>query len=1856
MKKKLWLAWSALLWLVMLPSVLVGQQKINPNLQIQTEVPIEGQWLMAQVNKRFFADGFPSSCTVSSVAYTTQLDCAVATANAWIAANSAGAVLVLGAGTYNTCAGVAMYENSSNYFTLSILGAGQEQSIISQSCSLASGKYVLSHGDNAGLGRALLINFRINANNNADGCMKLFGIEQSVIENINCSQPRGSTGAFDIEATTNYYAWGDASGAGTAGSFFQNFVKNVTATGYGLPTSMATGTATIVSGAITGITITAGGGGYVSGEVYAFIGGYGNLDAAHSWFPQPCITMPSVITVTVSGGAVTAATPTNDSAFCSGTATGVTFFNLPPINYAFYLQDATDNTFYDLNCGSANRNACIFNGAANNTFIHAHPNGGVFGVLDFGRALWVGTEFDSIIANSALLESASRFYGTTFTWNQAAGNNYYSNSDGYFFNGSIGSTLGAPGAISGATVEATGRCDQSFDNVPTGYNDYWDQSGPFGTSVPSGVSIIGSNPCSTATGTKQTVMGESFFVNAQNTWKGAVGQPNYNSWSIDFRNSYYNFGKDDWTMQTASDTTAGALPAYEEFDFLNTGAQTPLGSLAGTVPYVYGFGYSGAAGQATSSANVDSPWLVNKASWWSGAAQFISCGPHVHPVAGTSQPIQIDFGCTSTGSPGEIQWQFQGGRIQLFNGTWTASLKADNLTSSNTYQFGTSGGTLASLQNFGCSTPPTGTMNNTTFLRGDCTYQVGTVVGVSALNSTTGSFTFTGSGVSQSGNTFTFTSSAAAAGSNQNVQFNNSGVFGADSQININSSTHVFSAPQVVLGSSSNQDASVAAAQASNLATVRQHSNISAFDYLYTDSVHGGTDICEALNYIDQNVLASGSITDIDLGSSANQLCYTEAKITHSAQVSSMQGGNIVAQSSLSSAVDAITGISGTLGSTSITFSSGALAANARIYSPAGIPAGDYVVSVSGSTATLALPLSLGANAMTVSGSTSVCGLSNTAGINTTLGVAGIGIPAATTVSAVNYVTRCITISNMATMTSTSPIWLNFSGTITTAAYASVPETVLTFLNGSGCVENAENHCIYSGAHDLTIADLSNSGVGRTLNTQGIQAIGEDRFYLHNVNVYNLIGACLILGGNPGTNTTSSYSVRESNVSDSSGTDCGDPLTGQYNLEDMTPALSTGDENNTNKFSNIDFALSYAGNILVGTYNPANFGGPNGPRIEAFTNIQREAGGHLPSTRITPPFPLVELQNAEDISFFGGNLNAPGYGKALYDVVWARGITDVGVSRRSDTSQKVYQVTVTSGGSTATYTGGGAGGFAATYYFNDIGIVLAQPVNCWATSSCTSFDYVYTKPGINASTGVFDPSTTSTVMSFATGTSITLTGAADLVVATGGFFFNNQNYNSTGLTAKGGLWSPAETDTLTLLGYAGTPLTTAETIITGMGFLNPEYDYNGTNVGTNFGTTVGMPPSYTTGGSTITQPSTSGTLALTSGVPAAITFPSGVLAGAGSTAAPTVATSPQVVTALNASPSSVLATALLPAATSGALGTVKADNSTLTNTSGTLSCTTATASQLGCSKPDNSTITAAAGVLTALGATSGAQVFNSAGSFTFTTSSHTTILLIFGRAGAGGGGGGGCGGGGSTVAGAAGSSSGSPGFPVASTMQVVPVSVSTSYTVTVGAGGTAGTACATATAANAAGSTGGNGGTGGNGANSTFDVLATWYGGGGGVAGAGGSLTTAGAGASANTAGGRGVSSAASGSGGTANNAGGTGTNPQPPSPGGQRVAGGTGGTAGGAGGGGGAGGPGGVGSADGPNSGVQGAPGNGGTTGNNGGNGTAPTGTQTLGNAGLGGGGGGGGGLLSVTGTQGGIGAVGTAGSPGMMNVIPLN
>ncbi len=77
-------------------------------------------------------DGFPSDCTVSSLKYTTQLDCAFYTAKDWTITHHHSSQIVLGTNYYVTCVGLV--EPTIAFYTVNIKGASQYSTYIDQYC------------------------------------------------------------------------------------------------------------------------------------------------------------------------------------------------------------------------------------------------------------------------------------------------------------------------------------------------------------------------------------------------------------------------------------------------------------------------------------------------------------------------------------------------------------------------------------------------------------------------------------------------------------------------------------------------------------------------------------------------------------------------------------------------------------------------------------------------------------------------------------------------------------------------------------------------------------------------------------------------------------------------------------------------------------------------------------------------------------------------------------------------------------------------------------------------------------------------------------------------------------------------------------------------------------------------------------------------------------------------------------------------------------------------------------------------------------------------------------------------------------------------------------------------------------------------------------------------------------------------------------------------------------------------------------------------------------------------------------------------------------------------------------------
>ena len=574
-----------------------------------------------QINKVFYVDGYQASgCVVGATTYTTQLDCATATANAWIAANNAGAKLVLGSGSYNTCTGILLPSLNGYFGTLSIQGASQEQTIISQSCPITNP--VIYHADavNGNLSRVLLRDFRVNANKNAPSCMDIFGVNESKIENINCSGANG---------TDHFMKIGDTPANGANGAVYQTPVSNVYITGNPLPT-FASVTANVVSGSVTSYTVTSGGSGYGSTtQVYLF--GYG-------YSKNPCQVMPTA-TATVAGGVVTAVTPVTTGSNCSGAIT-VTVASLPAAAYGIVFGNFTDNTLYDVATGGVGTTAAIQVLEGDNVFYHFHPNGGPVGVSDYGN-VYYGTECDSMYQYCFDIEGGTGIFGTTFTWNNATA---YPISAGYYL---------APNAFNAKIVGSM----QCLTNVPSGYVQFWNQYGPVTSALPSGVTVLANRACS---GTSQTLFGEPVYLNATNR---ATATNNYFSQPLYFADSFWNNiapVNDPWQVVVGG--TPSGTPTFENLNFY-----APV-NFYNTFQPSFKLSYNT---PATAGLNYNSPgWDLN-ASYWDGSqsqsSDWIvkqSLGSGVNPVS------TLSFTPTKTGSTA-LQAQVVVPSLQIVPGTAT---------------------------------------------------------------------------------------------------------------------------------------------------------------------------------------------------------------------------------------------------------------------------------------------------------------------------------------------------------------------------------------------------------------------------------------------------------------------------------------------------------------------------------------------------------------------------------------------------------------------------------------------------------------------------------------------------------------------------------------------------------------------------------------------------------------------------------------------------------------------------------------------------------------------------------------------------------------------------------------------------------------------------------------------------------------------------------------------------------------------------------------------------------------------------------------------------------------------------------
>ena len=276
-------------------------------------------------------------------------------------------------------------------------------------------------------------------------------------------------------------------------------------------------TANVVGGSITSYTVNNGGNCYNSN-------GYGGADLTvvslrgyrGGAYTTPCATMPTGMTATIVGAAVTAISPGTGGSGCSGTI-DVQVYQTPNVNYGmiFHNSDSTakDIVSYD---GSI---AAFYMDGGNDTFIHLHPsvvpNGSVVAA---GTGNFEGTEIDDVGGYGFEILEPFTGEGVSITGtNGYVGGNRFLNGSAMFYFGSATAattpvTIGTTGSLCSATPVGA---------APPDWQEFVTQSGTINSpadyiaKTPHGLSVIGNDTsCGQTMGdfsSTLTVDGGEFF-------------------------------------------------------------------------------------------------------------------------------------------------------------------------------------------------------------------------------------------------------------------------------------------------------------------------------------------------------------------------------------------------------------------------------------------------------------------------------------------------------------------------------------------------------------------------------------------------------------------------------------------------------------------------------------------------------------------------------------------------------------------------------------------------------------------------------------------------------------------------------------------------------------------------------------------------------------------------------------------------------------------------------------------------------------------------------------------------------------------------------------------------------------------------------------------------------------------------------------------------------------------------------------------------------------------------------------------------------------------------------------------------
>lgn len=324
-------------------------------------------------------------------------------------------------------------------------------------------------------------------------------------------------------------------------------------------------TANVVSGAITSYTINNGGNCYASYSgsteltVVSLRGYQGGTSA------QPCPVMPTGMTATISGNAVTAITPgggSNNGSGCSGTI-DVQVYQTPNVNYGVIFNNS-DSSAKDI-VSYVGSIAAFTTGGGDATFIHLHPSVVPNGIITIGGTHFVGTEIDDVGGYGFQIQYPFLGEGTSIEGTNAyvGGNRFLNGSATYYFAAATAVAdpvnIGSSGALCTATPASA--------VAPPDWQEFVTQSGTINSpadylsKAPVGLSVLGNDTScgqtmgdyspGLTTGTSNQASGNVMALGT------ATSGTNYNSGMSKWNASYWNGSApaaDSWTLNNVLGT------------------------------------------------------------------------------------------------------------------------------------------------------------------------------------------------------------------------------------------------------------------------------------------------------------------------------------------------------------------------------------------------------------------------------------------------------------------------------------------------------------------------------------------------------------------------------------------------------------------------------------------------------------------------------------------------------------------------------------------------------------------------------------------------------------------------------------------------------------------------------------------------------------------------------------------------------------------------------------------------------------------------------------------------------------------------------------------------------------------------------------------------------------------------------------------------------------------------------------------------------------------------------------------------------------------------------------------------------